>query len=214
MLLKLLLLFALGSIAGWILEVIRRRFTQGKFVNPGYFKGPYLPLYGFGVLLIYLISSLQISLIAKIILFAVLTTLLELITGLVFIIHFKLKLWDYSEARFNFKGIICLRNSIYWTVLSVLFYFLIYPFLRDILGSLSSYPTVLFFIGIFCGALFFDLCEILHTLYRIRSFVRAYNRKYKKNVKITYAKFRKHKPKINKIINQKLMIELKKRKRI
>ena len=214
MLLQLLLLFALGSIAGWILEVIRRRFTQGKFVNPGYFKGPYLPLYGFGVLLIYLISTLQISLIAKIILFAVLTTLLELVTGLIFIVHFKLKLWDYSDTRFNFKGIICLRNSIYWTLLSIFFYFFIYPILNGLLIAISKHPITIFFIGVFFGLVFFDLCEILHMLYRIRSFVKAYNRKYKKNVKITYATFRKHKPKINKIVNQKLMIELKKRKRI
>lgn len=36
-------------------------------------------------------------------------TLLELVAGLIFVKGFKVRLWDYTNDRGNFKGIICLN---------------------------------------------------------------------------------------------------------
>lgn len=208
MILKLLLLFVLGAIAGWIIEVIRRSYLKHKFVNPGYLKGPYVPLYGFGVLILFFLSSLKIHLFFKIICFAISTTILELIVGLIFVIHFKIKLWDYSTNKFNYKGIICLRNSIYWTILSTLFYLLIYPLLKNILTNLTSHLVIIYLIGLFYGLVLFDFSGIIKRWYQIRSFVRAFNKKYHKNINITYAMFRKYVPKIDKFVKEKLTKEL------
>lgn len=45
-------LFFIGSMAGWGIEVVFRRFfssanPERKWINPGFLSGPYLPLYGF-----------------------------------------------------------------------------------------------------------------------------------------------------------------------
>ncbi|MFR2966298.1 MAG: putative ABC transporter permease [Anaerovoracaceae bacterium] len=53
-------LFAMGSLLGWCLEVVYRRFSPAnksrRWINPGFMTGPYLPIYGFGLIALYLIE--------------------------------------------------------------------------------------------------------------------------------------------------------------
>ena len=48
-----------------------------------------------------------------------LITLVELFSGIFFNLYLHLNLWDYSQFKFNFLGQICLKNCIYWCLLSV-----------------------------------------------------------------------------------------------
>jgi len=45
-------------------------------------------------------------------------TMVEYITGVVMRNYFNKDYWNYSELKYNFQGIICLRFSLYWTVLT------------------------------------------------------------------------------------------------
>ena len=49
--------FFIYSILGWMTEMIYCRICQGKWINRGFFYGPYCPIYGFGGLLIILLLS-------------------------------------------------------------------------------------------------------------------------------------------------------------
>ena len=56
-------MFLFGSIFGWVLELFFRRFfshanPERKWINPGFLNGPYLPIYGFGLCLLFTVSSL------------------------------------------------------------------------------------------------------------------------------------------------------------
>ena len=59
----LALLFFMGCIIGWFIELFYRRFnkanTSRKWVNPGFLVGPYVPLYGFGLCALYLLAGLE-----------------------------------------------------------------------------------------------------------------------------------------------------------
>ena len=46
-------------------------------------------------------------------------TAFEFISGCIFNRLFKLKVWDYSDYRFNFKGQICVLYSFLWTMLCI-----------------------------------------------------------------------------------------------
>lgn len=53
-------LFFIGSMAGWVIEVVFRRFfssanPERKWINPGFLSGPYLPLYGFSLCVLFLL---------------------------------------------------------------------------------------------------------------------------------------------------------------
>ena len=51
----LILSFILYAFIGWIYEVILEFYYGNGFVNRGFLFGPYLPVYGFGALLILLL---------------------------------------------------------------------------------------------------------------------------------------------------------------
>ena len=58
--LTLAFLFLIGSVLGWGLEVIFRRFFSAhRWVNPGFLVGPYLPLYGSSLCVLYLLAMLE-----------------------------------------------------------------------------------------------------------------------------------------------------------
>ena len=53
--------FFFFSISEWIIEVAYRSAKNNHLVNPGFLKGPYLPIYGFGGLLRYLLHMARLS---------------------------------------------------------------------------------------------------------------------------------------------------------
>lgn len=148
-LIKLSTLFVIGSLLGYIIEVIYKRvISKKKWTNPGFLKGPYLPIYGFGTIVLYEISSILINLLnvpkplevsIVILTFGVLLTLLELLSGIIFLKRFNLRLWDYSKRKLNLNGLICLRYSVYWTILGVGYFYLLHPlFIRLTNFSISN----------------------------------------------------------------------------
>lgn len=94
-----LYLFFFGGVGGWVLELFFRRFFSGanperKWLNPGFLFGPCLPLYGFGTVLLFILSELDHTLFGSFsgtfwyypvmfVVMALAMTLLEYIVGLV-----------------------------------------------------------------------------------------------------------------------------------
>ncbi len=154
----LFFIFAVGMFAGWVLEIFYRTFiSQKKLVNPGFLSGPYLPLYGFGVTFLYLVSVPVISLPLRILLFLVITTLIEYLTGEFFLKVYRIRLWDYSSQKFNYRGLICPLFSIYWTLLSLLFYFFIFPRLTVMVSRTLGSPPSYWALGVYYGLFFEDM---------------------------------------------------------
>ena len=177
-------LFFIGALLGWGLEVIYRRFKKAnidrEWINPGFLVGPYLPLYGFGLVLLYLLASLEktqliseVTLGSKVLLFilmSVVMTILEYIAGLIFIRGMKVKLWDYSNEKFNLQGIICLKFSTYWAILGAVYYFLIHPHVTSAILWFCENITFSFVVGMFYGVFFVDLGYSLGIVKKIRRF--------------------------------------------
>lgn len=49
----------------------------------------------------------------------ILITIAELITGLIVNVAFDMRVWDYSDMRYNYKGQICLTFSTIWAIVSL-----------------------------------------------------------------------------------------------
>lgn len=170
--LQYLYLFMIGALAGWILEVVWRRVMSARsWVNPGFLDGPYLPLYGFAVVLLYLLSSLDLPLWARLPLYLGTTTALELLVGEILLNYYQVRLWNYSEEFLNFHGLICPRYSLYWLGLSVLFGEFFHPFFRDRVDFLLTHLEFTFFVGIFYGVLLVDLARTFNLAVQIRKIV-------------------------------------------
>ncbi len=122
--------FWFWSIFGWVMEVVDRTLETGGFENRGFMNGPYCPIYGFGVIGITILLSPLKSVLMLYILSSVLCTAFELAVGLMLQALFHAKWWDYSDMKFNFKGYICLRNSLLWGVGCVLVVRVVQPLIE------------------------------------------------------------------------------------
>lgn len=173
-------LFVIGALAGYIIEVLFRRFvSQKKWVNPGFLVGPYIPLYGFGVLILYGISAIPIKdlisneIVGNIVMVLVIgisLTLIELIAGLIFIKGMHIKLWDYSNRWGNFKGIICPLFSLIWLAVGSLYFFFINPYLVIAIEWISENLIYSYFIGAVIGAMLVDTAYSIHLGFKIKQF--------------------------------------------
>ena len=171
-------LFVIGSLLGWIIELFFRRLvSQKKWVNPGFLTGPYLPIYGFGVVVLYAVSNIPlgielkaVDIIVRIIIICFGMTFIEFIAGLIFIKGLKIKLWDYSDRKGNIMGIICPIFSLAWLVVGSLYYFLLNPVLVEGISWISENLIYTFFVGVVVGAMVVDLSYSIHLATKLKQF--------------------------------------------
>ena len=179
--LTLAYLFFIGSVMGWVLELLYRNLHQdgGKWINPGFCTGPYLPIYGFGLCVLYLLASLErYDLIGnpfwnKVALFAAMAvcmTLIEYVAGVFCLRFLKVRLWDYSDMWGNIQGIICPLFSLAWAVLGAVYYFLIHPHILEALGWMSRNLEFSFFIGMFFGVFIIDVIHSAQLVAKLKTF--------------------------------------------
>ena len=106
---------------GWCFESTYVSFKSRKLVNRGFMRGPFLPLYGSGAIMMLIVSMpFQDNVILTYLAGVAGATVLEYITGVTMEALFKVRYWDYSNQRFNFQGHICLSSSIAWGFLTIL----------------------------------------------------------------------------------------------
>lgn len=178
-------LFFIGSLVGWVIELIWRRFFSKSnpnkiWINPGFLTGPYLPLYGFSLCLLFSLSFINVAFIpitwlkaiALFLIMALCITILEYVAGIIFIKGLKIKLWDYSGCFGNISGIICPQYSFYWIILSGFYYFFIHPKILNWLYWFTGHLSFSFVIGFFYGIIFVDLLYTFKLSIKLRAFAK------------------------------------------
>ena len=115
-----LLFFYIYCFIGWCIESTFVSVQKHKFVNRGFMRGPFLPLYGSGaVLILFATIPFRESFLGIFLSGAVAASVLEYVTGVAMEAIFKVRYWDYSNNKFNLNGHICLGTSIAWGFLSL-----------------------------------------------------------------------------------------------
>lgn len=171
-------LFFFGAVLGWVLELLFRRFISPNnpdrlWLNPGFLTGPYLPLYGFGVVVLYALSYLEKFMVRfdhggvfhYLIMFVIMAlsmTLVEYIAGIIFVKGMHIKLWDYSNEKGNIQGVICPRFTVIWGVLSLLYYFFLYPPITRMILWFLNHQFFSFTVGLVFGVFIIDFATSIH----------------------------------------------------
>ncbi len=152
---------------GWCLEVSFSAVNEGKFVNRGFLNGPLCPIYGFGMLIVlYFLKPINNNILLLFVFSALLTTILEWITGFILEKIFSIKWWDYSEMPFNLNGYVCLKFSLMWGVACVFVIKLIHPIIYDLINLTPRFVgNALLFI--FIIAIIIDALATVKTLLEI-----------------------------------------------
>lgn len=109
----LLFYFFTASLCGFLWEVLIFLVREGHFRNRGFLYGPWLPVYGSGAVLLYLLLNKIKRQPVKAFLYSLLIgTSLELLIGWVLDYFWELRYWDYSDSFLNFRGYICLISAL------------------------------------------------------------------------------------------------------
>ncbi len=105
---------------GWVFESTYVSVKSRHFVNRGFMRGPFLPIYGSGAIMMLVVSMpFQDNLLLTYLAGCVGATALELVTGIAMESLFKVRYWDYSNQKFNYKGHICLSSTLAWGFLTI-----------------------------------------------------------------------------------------------
>ena len=129
---KIIFYFIIYSFLGWCLESIYKTIIFKKPTNSGFLYGPFCPMYGIGAVMMIALSKLSDNIIIIFLLSFVVFSIWEYIVAVILEKCFKTKYWDYSELKFNIKGRICLKNSIYWGLLGVILIYVIQPIIETL----------------------------------------------------------------------------------
>lgn len=113
--------FLIYCFIGWCYESIYVSIKHKRWVNRGFMRGPFLPLYGSGALVMLVVTiPFRDNLLLTYLAGCVGATALEYVTGVCMEAMFKIRYWDYSNRRFNFQGHICLAATLAWGAFTIL----------------------------------------------------------------------------------------------
>ena len=160
----LFLIFLAGCLLGYLYEEIFYWFTEGMLRNRGVLFGPWLPIYGIGALGIYALKPLKKHPVLLFLLCALISGVVEYIIGYAGIRFFDMRLWDYRGLFLNIQGIICLRSLLSFSVMGVVFHYLLEPKAEQAFEKTDPEK-----IRLFCLAVlgFFLLDCVLSALFRV-----------------------------------------------
>ena len=163
------------SFAGWLLESTYKTIYKKKFINSGFLIGPYCPIYGFGAIIMLLILNfLKENPVLLFLASVVILSCWEYLVGLILEKVFKTKYWDYSNIKFNIHGRICLKNSIYWGILGLIFIKIVHPFVEQ---QIIKIPVnILMYVNIIAGiAMVADLIANVTTTINFEGMIAKIN---------------------------------------
>ena len=209
--------FILYSIIGWIIESTFVFLGTKKWVDRGFLIGPYLPIYGWGsILMILYLTQYKDNIITVFILGIVVCSILEYITSYVMEKLFKTRWWDYSNKKFNLNGRICGKNCLLFGVLGVLLIYIIHPIISKLitnipLNILNIIALITLIIFIIDNIISFNVCtKFKKTLTNLdlkkdstKEFTKAVKETLYNNHKILERRLIKAFPDIIKIIDKK-----------
>ncbi len=157
-----LLLFYIFSFFGWIFESSYVSIVNRKLVNRGFLVGPWIPIYGFGgVLMLFVALPFYFNPVLVFLVGMTAASILEYFTGMLMEKLFSVKYWDYTGKPFASKnGYISLPSSLCWGVFTLILTYLgdkwvdsfIYLPSRTLLLSLDSILTAIFAFDVYVSA--------------------------------------------------------------
>ena len=132
---KIFWIFLIGSIIGYGLEMIVGLVQNGHFVSrQGLLFGPFIQVYGVGLVAYYLvISNIRKKSYIKIFFITMLLGgIVEYLFSYLQETWFGTISWDYSNLLFNIHGRTSLLHCLYWGIGGVLFVRFILPLIRNL----------------------------------------------------------------------------------
>jgi uncharacterized membrane protein len=164
---------------GWCLESSYVSIREKRFVNRGFLRGPVLPLYGCGAVMMLFVSWPVKGNYLLMFLYGMAgATVLEYLTGAAMEKLFKMRYWDYSDQKINFRGYICLSSSVVWGLLTIFLSEVLHKPVEEIVFAINGSAltgmvtagTVVFLLDLYHSArAALDLAKTLEAMTRVKN---------------------------------------------
>lgn len=142
---KYIFCFIIGSLVGWLYEVVLGLIVTGVWSDRGILNLPLCPIYGFGVLLILAaLGEKRKRKLLYIFLYGfIISTVLELIASYLIEWILHIRLWSYEQWPLHFEWRISLPSSIIFGLFSLLVIGLIYPLIEKTVPKMPLFLRIL-----------------------------------------------------------------------
>lgn len=167
--------FIIYSFLGWVMESTFKSLLYKKWINSGFLNGPFIPIYGVGgLVIISLFTPFKDSIFLLFLIGFVGLTAVEYVTGYLMEKIFNTSWWDYTGNFMNINGKVCLENSIYWGILSIILTKYLNPFIIESVDKIPRHYGEIFLV-VFIIYFFIDytltMIEVLDIQERAKQFM-------------------------------------------
>lgn len=154
---SLILIFFLLSFVGWLWEVLLHLVSDGIFVNRGVLHGPWLPIYGFGsILILTLLYRFRSKPYLLFFMSVILCGVVEYSTSYYLEVTNGMKWWDYTGYFLNINGRVCAEGLLVFGIGSMFVVYFVAPLLDNYIKKIKT-EYVIYFCIILCSVYLIDL---------------------------------------------------------
>lgn len=136
---SLIAIFFIAAIIGWVFEVTLHIIEQGEFVKRGVLQGPWLPIYGYGcILILTVLYKFRKKPLKEFFLIIILCGLVEYCTGVYLEHTFNgTKWWDYSGYFLNIHGRVCAEGLLVFGLGGIMLVYILAPLIDNLLQRVN-----------------------------------------------------------------------------
>ena len=143
--LSLVAMFFVFSFAGWIWEVISHYIAYGELVKRGVLQGPWLPIYGFGcILILTVLNKFRAKPLHQFLAAVILCGTIEYFTGVYLeFVYNGQKWWDYSGYFLNLHGRICAEGLLVFGLGGIAVVYILAPLLDNVIQKINRKKLII-----------------------------------------------------------------------
>jgi len=136
---SLIAIFFTAAIIGWLFEVTLHIIEQGEFVKRGVLQGPWLPIYGYGcILILTVLYKFRKKPVKEFFLIIILCGIVEYYTGVYLEHTFNgTRWWDYSGYFLNIHGRVCAEGLLVFGLGGIILVYMLAPLIDNLLKRVN-----------------------------------------------------------------------------
>ena len=174
------------SIIGWLWETPFVSISQKKIINRGFLYGPYIPIYGFGAVVIVLSMNFLAdfmnfnsiwSVPIAIVFIAIISSIWEYTVSYSLELIFNTHWWNYSYKKYNLHGRIALDYSIGWGVGGYFFWMYINKYIINLMHLIPNSKLDMY-LAIFYTIFIIDSFVTIRELITLRILIKRLSTLY------------------------------------
>ena len=164
---EMILIFYIYCFLGWVIESAIVTLKERRFINRGFLRLPIMPIYGVGSIITVLTCiPIRKKPILVFVICSFIVVFIEYLFSWVMEKSFKIKYWEHYKNKYNINGRVCLKNSSFLCIFSLLIVYKINKIIEDMLLVFDSIEINIIVIILTC----ITVIDMVYSICNVRYF--------------------------------------------